>query len=291
MKWKNDTKTNRKIWALPVIFGFIYLLLDVLLLEKLFFSIKKFTIGNVDSDQPIRILHISDLHFKRSFNWKYQRLIRKIFQLQPDLLIITGDAIDRSGKLAPLQKFLARLPNQMTKVAILGNHDHLSNVSTAQLQQTYRDFGVDYLVNETKTFNLRQTKLAVTGLDDFVEGQDNFDKAFKNVNGVGNHIILLHNPKHIDKLSPFLKQLNHLKSNKEKISPKLLLSGHTHGGQIKIDSFTPGLPVSSGKYVEGWYETEFGNLYINRGIGTSTIPVRFGARSEVTIFNYYPGQN
>ncbi|MFW5760405.1 MAG: metallophosphoesterase [Cyclobacteriaceae bacterium] len=258
-------------------------------MEKVIFKIKRFQVGNHEQQKNhLTIIQISDLHFKFSFDWKYKRLIKKIKKINPDLLIITGDALDRSGRLAPLRKFLAKLPEQIPKVAVLGNHDYKSDVSNEKLIKTYSEYGVEHLVNQTKVFNFNYAKLAITGLDDFMEGADDFEKAFANIDGIKNHIILAHNPKHIDKLSPFLRRLNHLKKENEKIKPQLFLSGHTHGGQIKLASYTPGLPVNSGNYVEGWYHTGHGDLYINKGIGTSTIPVRLGARSELTIFDYYP---
>lgn len=285
MKWSKLYK-KKELWLLIAFSSFAFFLLDILLLEKVFFNIRRFKVGNLKNNNHIRIIQISDLHFKSQFNWKYKRLLGKIRNINPELLIITGDALDRSGTLAPLEKFLSKLPDDITKVAILGNHDYASDISMEKLKNTYEYFGIDYLVNESKVYHFKGFLLAITGLDDFMEGADNFEQALANVNGAANHIILAHNPKHVDRLSPFLRRLNLLQ--KDKVKPQLLLSGHTHGGQIKLNSYAPGLPVNSGKYVDGWYDTEFGELYINKGIGTSTVPVRLGARSEITIFDYHP---
>jgi len=285
MKWSKLHKNN-KVWLSVAITSFSFFLLDIFLLEKLLLKTRKFKIGNLENDNHITIVQISDLHFKRYFNWKYRRLINSIKKINPDLIIITGDALDRTGQLPPLRKFLAQLPKQITKVSILGNHDYVNDTHNNQLINTYKKYGIDYLINESKVYDFKHFKLAITGLDDFMEGTDNFEKAFANINGEKNHVILAHNPKHIERLSPFLHRYNKLQN--KKIKPQLILSGHTHGGQVKLDSYAPGLPVNSGKYVDGWYQTDFGDLYINKGIGTSTIPVRFGARSEVTIFDYFP---
>jgi len=286
MEWKKLIIRRKKAWLSIILSSLALFLLDVFLLEKIFFNIRKFKVGNLKNDQHISIVQISDLHFKKYYGLKYRRLLSKVKRIKPNLLIITGDALDRTGKLPPLEKFLAKLPDNIIKVAILGNHDHASDVPIKQLIKTYDKYGIDHLVNKSKIYHIGNFKLAITGLDDFMEGADNFEKAFANLNGEQNHILLAHNPKHVDRLSTFLHQLN--KFHKEKVKPQLFLSGHTHGGQVKLDSYAPGLPVNSGKYVNGWYETDYGNLFINKGIGTSTIPVRFGARSEITIFDYYP---
>jgi len=66
----------------------------------------------------------------------------------------------------------------------------------------------------------------------------------------------------------------------------LILSGHTHGGQVKLLGFIPYLPQGSGKYVSGWYLDQHKQLYVSKGIGTSILPIRFGARAEISIFNF-----
>jgi hypothetical protein len=70
-----------------------------------------------------------------------------------------------------------------------------------------------------------------------------------------------------------------------KIKHDLILSGHTHGGQINLFGFVPFKPQGSGKYLKGWYKDNKKNLYVSKGIGTSIFPARFMARAEIAIFN------
>jgi hypothetical protein len=67
-------------------------------------------------------------------------------------------------------------------------------------------------------------------------------------------------------------------------SVDLMLSGHTHGGQVQIFGCAPRVPRGSGRYREGWYEDAGPVMYVSRGVGTSVLPVRLGARPEVSFF-------
>jgi predicted MPP superfamily phosphohydrolase len=88
------------------------------------------------------------------------------------------------------------------------------------------------------------------------------------------HVVLTHCPEHRDVIAT---------QTHDKID--LILSGHTHGGQINIFGYAPFKPPGSGKYTRGWYTESQPPLYVSKGIGTSILPVRFGARSEISIFN------
>ena len=86
-------------------------------------------------------------------------------------------------------------------------------------------------------------------------------------------IVLTHCPEHRD----IIVQQNQLKID-------FILSGHTHGGHVNILGFAPFTPRGSGRYIGGWYKDQNPILYVSKGIGTSVIPFRFGARAEVAVF-------
>lgn len=71
-------------------------------------------------------------------------------------------------------------------------------------------------------------------------------------------------------------------------SVDLVLSGHTHGGQVQLAGWAPVTPRGSGRYLEGWYgdhaEDGVPPMYVSRGVGTSGIPVRLGSRPELAVF-------
>jgi predicted MPP superfamily phosphohydrolase len=64
-----------------------------------------------------------------------------------------------------------------------------------------------------------------------------------------------------------------------------MLSGHTHGGQVTVGGWAPLVPPGSGRYVRGWFRGDGAPpLYVSRGIGTSVLPIRFGATPELAVF-------
>jgi hypothetical protein len=69
----------------------------------------------------------------------------------------------------------------------------------------------------------------------------------------------------------------------------LMLSGHTHGGQVALGGWAPLVPPGSGRYVRGWFgDAGAPPLYVSRGIGTSVLPIRFGSRPELAVFTAAP---
>src|SRR5919205_1419917 len=129
--------------------GATYLLLDALILEKYFFEVKTFNIGNEEGIKKIKLLHITDLHFKKRFWFFHRKLAKKINALNPDLIIITGDTLDTDGKLRPADQFLSLINHSFKKVAILGNHDRMVDTHIADLKRVYEKHNCILLINES----------------------------------------------------------------------------------------------------------------------------------------------
>ena len=64
----------------------------------------------------------------------------------------------------------------------------------------------------------------------------------------------------------------------------LILSGHTHGGQVNLLGYVPYTPWGSGKYLKGMYDQNNTKIYVSKGIGTTFLPIRFGAKAEIAVF-------
>lgn len=265
----------------------LYLLTDALLLEKYFFRIKNFDIGNKGGKEKLRLLLLTDLHFRTSlWPWHY-RLARKINELKPDLIMITGDTLDRTGKICPMDRFFSLLDRDIPKVAIPGNHDYKAEAAIPLLDKIYSKYNCRLLINSTETFRLKEKKLVVTGLDDFIESESCFTDAVKDAGKENHHILLIHSPLQQELVKKQIREINEKKSAGQQLNISYIFAGHNHGGQITFFGYAPKLPVKSGNYLNGWYNSDEPYLYISRGFGVSTVPFRFGARSEITLFNYW----
>lgn len=206
---------------------------------------------------------VSDLHLA-AIGVRERKLIELLALRQPDIVILLGDVVDTPDDLPTLATLLASLPPGQ-RLAVLGNWEYWSGIDLAALRRVYAQYDVQLLVNDCHA--------GIVGLDDDTAGQPDLSLALARCpNGAAD--------------SPPLLLLQHSPGFFERpIGPgrtfALNLSGHTHGGQISIFGFAPWIPHGSGSFVAGEYSTRFGRLYVTRGIGTSVIPLRIGARPEI----------
>ncbi len=279
-----------KRWLLPtLIIGSVIALIDALFLEQYFYKIKHIPIGNLKSKKDIlRLLLLSDLHLKKRLTSKHDKLAKQIHQLAPDIILLTGDSLDQYGHLSVLNEFLALLDRSIPKAAILGNHDHKTSATTDELRQVFARYNGLLLVNESKSYQLKGEKLVVTGLDDFIRGQSDLARAVQHIGKEKHHIGLIHSPLQQEMLREELMKINAQRAENEQVTIQYLFAGHNHGGQVTLFGlFIPYLPRKSGHYLKGWYNQEKPYLYLSKGFGTSTIPFRFWARAEITLFHYH----
>ena len=227
------------------------------------------TTKNID---PIQIALVSDLHISSLSSLELQ-VIATLKSINPDIIIFSGDVIDDKRSLLVLESFLSQLPN-VKKVATLGNWEHWSDVDITRLRDIYQKNGVEILVNQCSMINENKSSLQILGLDDYGTGVIDINSAFKKCLKETPIILVQHTPSFFDEPAQGLEK-NVLFS----------LAGHTHGGQISLGGFTPFTPPGSGNYIQGWYETKWGRLYVSSGVGTSVVPFRIGVRPEISIFN------
>lgn len=252
-------------------------LLDAFIFERYFIEVNDFDLNShLPPADRIKAIQISDLHLK-SVQHYHQNLCKKITDLKPDILFFTGDAIDDNRSLNAFNTFLQLLPPSIPKVAILGNWEYWGKVDVDKLRAIYEKCNGTLLINEHKLYSVKNRSIAVSGTDDFVGGSANIELAMPEPIACDYHVVLNHCPQYSEVI-PFQIDKN--------IPIDLILSGHTHGGQVNLLGFIPFLPQGSGKYVSGWYQDQHKNLYVSKGIGTSILPVRFGARAEISVFNF-----
>jgi len=253
----------------------IALVADAVWLEKFFIETNEFYIGDASrTTDNLKVLQISDLHLK-SIDLQHKMLAKKINKLQPDLIVFTGDSVDRGSKMALFDEYLTMFDDGIKKVAILGNREYKRGISIDELKEIYRRHNTDLLINNSRVYSFGDSRISITGIDDFVEGKPDFLKAIKKYTHSDHHIVLTHCPEHRDTI---IKQRGNIPID-------CVLSGHTHGGQIRILGYAPYKPEGSGRYLNGWYRDQTPHLYVSKGIGTTVLPLRFGSRAEIAIFN------
>jgi uncharacterized protein len=221
-----------------------------------------------------RIAHISDLHLGRGLSPKHlQGTIDLINTIQPDLVAITGDFVDRTAGevFDDLVSALRQLQSRDGIVAVMGNHDYYHGVNG--VRRALRASGVIDLSNCVHTLHRGDARLHIAGVDNVAEGHDCLDAVLDQLPDTDTDatVLLVHEPDFADLSAPTGRF-------------DLQLSGHTHGGQVRLPLIgTPVLPAHGQRYPFGLYQVDGMHLYTNRGLGTIPPHVRFGVRPELAV--------
>lgn len=222
------------------------------------------------------LVQISDMHISNIASWEYQKqVLQNIQALSPQFVVYTGDFVTykTAAQYHQLEEMLPYLvKGSMGTAAILGNHDYGHGWAQLDVAANIADMltnaYIPVLRNQSKTF----ADLNIIGLDDYWSPAYNPEPILATVDPQQANLVLCHNPDVLDE--PVWQGYK-----------GWVLSGHTHGGQVKPPFLPPPiLPVKNLTYTAGEFELGNGRfLYINRGLG-SILPVRFNVRPEVTIF-------
>jgi hypothetical protein len=223
-----------------------------------------------------RLVQLSDLHLQR-FGDAENAIVAQVQALQPNLVVLTGDAIDHADALPVLKSFLAAL-GSMPIIAVPGNWEHWSRVDFQALVALFAaQPNGRFLLNEGASFTSRERKIHLIGLDDFTAGQPD-TRLLSPATAAEITVLLQHSPGFFDapEVTRRMSQQHFF----------LCLSGHTHGGQVSFGSWAPFTPVGSGRFVAGFYDIPGCRLYVSRGLGTSVLPLRWGAAPEIAVFDF-----
>ncbi|MGH8059390.1 MAG: metallophosphoesterase [Candidatus Entotheonellia bacterium] len=223
--------------------------------------------------QGLRLVQLTDIHVGNFL--KQERLeeyVRVVNELGPDLVALTGDFIGSSPQfIRPCAKALGKLRAKQGVFACLGNHDHWVGAHT--MTSALEAAGVEVLRNEGRRLLIRDVPLNVAGVDDPWRGTADFDQALADLHPAAPTVLLCHQPD----LFPAAARRG----------VALTLSGHYHGGQIKLP--LPGFSLSPAhlisRFVEGLYRSGRSQLYVSRGIGVTGPPIRLNARPEITLLH------
>jgi predicted MPP superfamily phosphohydrolase len=221
--------------------------------------------------RPFRIVQLGDLHLQR-IGERERRVAAAVREAGPDLVVLCGDLVDGPEALPVLDAFLALLGEQRT-VAVLGSWEAGAGVERSSLRAVLVHRGARLLVNETLRLEHGGRALAVVGLDDATTGHAAPRVATARAAGLRNVVLVSHSPEPRDTWD----------------GPPVtfMLAANTHGGQVAFLGYAPARPPGSGAYLAGWYRGAPFDAYVTRGVGTSILPIRFGARPEVSVFDWW----
>ena len=235
-------KVYWKLAAGLAVLGGAVLLADAWWGERYFFQTKRYRIGKKDSDKQVRILLLSDLHFKNNFYPYHLKVAQKIRSLRPHLVLIAGDLIDEYGIPAPASRFLHYLQNLAPWFAIPGNHDNKNSVSRQTLRNIVERNGGRLLVNESVQVRVADVPFTLTGLEDFIERESDFAEAVRDIGREENHLLLVHSPLQQEEVSKEIQRINAERTESRQLNVQYIFAGHTHGGQVRLPNYVPVLP-------------------------------------------------
>ncbi|KQL55525.1 metallophosphoesterase [Heyndrickxia shackletonii] len=231
-----------------------------------------------------KIVQFSDTHI--GFQYSLEQLKKHIIainKIKPDIIFFTGDLMDKPNQY-PFKEALCNILKELNapygKYAIFGNHDH-GGYGTDIYMQIMEKANFYVLRNEAISLELNNgEKIFVAGIDDAMLGKPDIPGTLKRIPVHYFSILLSHAPDLADAASA--------------IGIDIQLSGHSHGGQVKIPFYGPLVtPPYGRKYIEGEYHVNIRNplyLYVNRGLGTTRLPFRFLSVPEITIFQLQSGK-
>lgn len=216
----------------------------------------------------LRIAHLSDIHHSPYTDIDHiSAAIEKTNRLHPDIVMLTGDFVSHEPEYAaPMAEALAFLESEFGSYACLGNHDHWTDAElvTRELEMN----GVRVLINEGERKTVRGASFWIAGVDDYMVGKTDVRAALEGSSDEEFKLLLAHNPVIVRQAA------------RHEID--LVLSGHTHGGQVKIRDdekrILPKRRLTSGLHRR--YDTQ---IYITRGIGTVVLPVRYQCPPEISM--------
>jgi hypothetical protein len=232
-----------------------------------------------DAFAGLRIVQISDFHFEEFTEAFFlETVVRKVNALAPDLVVLTGDFVSR-GPLprhiaAKMSYHCAELLSQLTcplRYSILGNHDCM--VNSRAVTDALVTHGIPVLANRCVPLERDGQRIWLAGIEDVLEQRPDLAAALPTHRNPDREpvILLAHEPDFADLVVG--RQV------------ALVLSGHTHGGQVRIPLLPPiHLPEMGARYVEGFFRlSDHTQLYVNRGIGTVGLPFRLRCPPEITV--------
>lgn len=224
----------------------------------------------------LRIVQLSDIHHSPfTSRAQIERAVQTANSLQPDIVALTGDYISKERQYAaPCAELLGKLRARHGVFAVLGNHDHWTDA--ALITDLFRAEGMTVLVNQGMRFEMKGAALWLAGVDDTMVGLEDLPLALAGSREDEFKLLLAHNPIILRRAA--------------RAGVDLVLSGHTHGGQVSLRSERSASGRPRRRLLKGLARQGETQIYVTRGLGTVVLPVRFGCPPEVSLLELRTAQ-
>lgn len=257
----------RKTILLIVLLSLILFIYNYIQISKPY--INKINIKSKKINKNLKLTQISDFHSNKNIN--LDKLFKTIKDYNPDIILLTGDIIDHETTDLKLAIDLIKRTKNITQNVyfVAGNHENRNSLYPI-LANEMKKMGVTILNNESKTIKINGEKLNIAGVE-FQINRKEYTNALNNINPNYFTLLLSHSPN---------RPIKYLRGKED-----LILSGHTHGGQVRLPFIGAILAPGQGlfpKYDKGIIEIENTTLYIDSGLGNSVYPIRFFNRVQVS---------
>ena len=217
----------------------------------------------------LRIVQLSDLHYGPIVNPSHlERAIQAANDLRPDLIALTGDYISHDRTYAaPCAELVGRLRASHGVFAVMGNHDNWTDAEL--ISDLFRAEGIRVLLNEGLRLDLRGESFWLAGVNDTMVGLEDLPLALAGSTDDELKLLLAHNPTILRRAA--------------RAGVDLVLSGHTHGGQVTLrpEKNRSGRPRR--RLLRGLGRRGNTQIYVTRGLGTVVLPIRYGCPPEVSV--------
>lgn len=238
----------------------------------------RITVPNLPEEfTGFRIVHLTDLHYGFLVPLALIRdVVRRAKELKPDVIVCTGDYVREKNSTREIDEVwpvLSELTAPSGVYSVLGNHDHWAD--TPRSDYWLKRSG-QYLRHTAIRIERKGKGLWLAGAGDLLEDHRSLDELLGNIPDAECRIVLAHNPDTAD--TEFSSRID------------LMISGHTHGGQVNIPLIgAPVLPVKNKEYSSGLTRSPQGHkVFISKGIGWAIYPVRFNCFPEIAVLELFP---
>ena len=220
-----------------------------------------------------RIVQLSDIHHSPFTGTRQiERAIETANGLEPDIIALTGDYVSHERSYAvPCAELMGRLRARYGVFAVLGNHDHWTDA--ALIADLFRAEGIRVLINEGIRFELNGASFWLAGVDDTMVGLEDLPLALAGSVAEEMKLLLAHNPIILRRAA--------------RAGVDLVLSGHTHGGQVTLRSEKSPSGLPRRRLLKGLGRQGRTQIYVTRGLGTVVLPIRYGCPPEVSLLELH----